>query len=56
MYRKYFIQTFGCQMNEHDSEVMAGLLDEQFYVPTKDIKEADLILLITCCIREKAES
>ena len=56
MYRKYFIQTFGCQMNEHDSEVMAGLLDEQFYVPTKDIKEADLILLNTCCIREKAES
>ena len=43
-------------MNEHDSEVMAGLLDEQFYVPTKDIKEADLILLNTCCIREKAES
>ena len=56
MYRKYFIQTFVCQMNEHDSEVLAGLLDEQFYVPTKDIKEADLILLNTCCIREKAES
>lgn len=56
MYKKYFIQTFGCQMNEHDSEVMAGLLEERFYVPTKNIKEADLILLNTCCIREKAES
>ena len=41
-------------MNEHDSEVMAGLLDEQFYVPTKDIKEADLILLNTCCIPRKS--
>ena len=56
MYKKFFIQTFGCQMNEHDSEVMAGLLEERFYIPTKDIKEADFILLNTCCIREKAES
>lgn len=56
MYKKFFIQTFGCQMNEHDSEIMAGLLEERFYVPTKDIKEADFILLNTCCIREKAES
>ena len=43
-------------MNEHDSEVMAGLMDEIFYIPTDDIKEADFILLNTCCIREKAES
>ena len=56
MYKKFFIQTFGCQMNEHDSEVMAGLLEGRFYIPTKDIKEADFILLNTCCIREKAES
>lgn len=56
MYKKFYIQTFGCQMNEHDSEIMAGLLEERFYVPTKDIKEADFILLNTCCIREKAES
>lgn len=56
MYKKFFIQTFGCQMNEHDSEVMAGLLEERFYIPTKEIKEADFILLNTCCIREKAES
>lgn len=56
MYKRFFIQTFGCQMNEHDSEVMAGLLEERFYIPTKDIKEADFILLNTCCIREKAES
>lgn len=56
MYKKFFIQTFGCQMNEHDSEIMAGLLEERFYVPTTNIKEADFILLNTCCIREKAES
>lgn len=56
MYKKFFIQTFGCQMNEHDSEVMAGFLEERFYIPTKEIKEADFILLNTCCIREKAES
>lgn len=56
MYKKYFIQTFGCQMNEHDSEVMAGLMDEIFYIPTDDFKDADFILLNTCCIREKAES
>lgn len=43
-------------MNEHDSEVMAGLMDEIFYIPTDDIKDADFILLNTCCIREKAES
>lgn len=56
MYKKFFIQTFGCQMNEHDSEVMAGLLEEIFYILTTDIAEADFILLNTCCIREKAES
>ena len=56
MYKKYFIQTFGCQMNEHDSEIMAGLLEERFYIATDDIADADFILLNTCCIREKAES
>ncbi len=56
MYKKYYIQTFGCQMNEHDSEIIAGLLEEIFFVATDDIDDADLILLNTCCIREKAEN
>ena len=43
-------------MNEHDSEIMAGLLKEISYVQTEDVNEADFVLLNTCCIREKAES
>lgn len=56
MYKKYYIQTFGCQMNEHDSEIIAGLLEEIFFIATDKIDDADLILLNTCCIREKAEN
>lgn len=54
--KKYFITTYGCQMNEHDSEIMAGLLEGKGHRSTTDISEADLILVNTCCIREKAES
>ena len=43
-------------MNEHDSEIMAGLLKEISYVQTEDVTQADFVLLNTCCIREKAES
>lgn len=50
-----FIHTFGCQMNVHDSEKMAGILDEKGYYMTKDPGEADLIIYNTCSIREKAE-
>lgn len=51
----YFIQTFGCQMNEHDSEIMGGLLKEAGYERTERREDADVIILNTCCIREKAE-
>ncbi len=51
----YYIQTFGCQMNEHDSEIIAGLLSQEGYEKTEDRDGADIILLNTCCIREKAE-
>lgn len=51
----YFIQTFGCQMNEHDSEIISGLLSQDGYEKTEDKDNADIILLNTCCIREKAE-
>ncbi|MBI2873834.1 MAG: tRNA (N6-isopentenyl adenosine(37)-C2)-methylthiotransferase MiaB [Firmicutes bacterium] len=52
---KYWIETYGCQMNDHDSEVAAGILSERGLSPAGDIREAGLILLITCCVREKAE-
>ncbi|WP_019412923.1 tRNA (N6-isopentenyl adenosine(37)-C2)-methylthiotransferase MiaB [Paenisporosarcina sp. TG20] len=54
--RKFFIRTFGCQMNEHDTEVMAGIFLQLGYTPTEDVKEANVILLNTCAIRENAEN
>jgi tRNA-2-methylthio-N6-dimethylallyladenosine synthase len=53
--RSFFIKTFGCQMNERDSEIMAQLLGEKGYVETSDSDHADLIILNTCSIRAKAE-
>jgi tRNA-2-methylthio-N6-dimethylallyladenosine synthase len=55
MPKKVFIRTFGCQMNDHDSERMAGLLREEGYTLTPNADEADLILVNTCSIRDKAE-
>ena len=54
MEKKYYIQTFGCQMNVHDSEQIAVLLREAGYECTGDAPDADLIILNTCSIREKA--
>jgi len=56
MRKGYHILTFGCQMNERDSEMLAGILYEIGYRPTGDIEDADLILLNTCCVRETAEN
>jgi tRNA-2-methylthio-N6-dimethylallyladenosine synthase len=55
MSRKYFIETYGCQMNVHDSERMAGLLDQAGYESTTDDGDADVVLINTCSVREKAE-
>ncbi len=52
----YHITTFGCQMNVHDSEVLAGLLEELGYTRAAGPEEADLILLNTCCVRANAEN
>ncbi len=52
--RHFFIETWGCQMNVHDSEKMAGLLGKHGYAPVDDPAQADLILLNTCSVREKA--
>lgn len=54
--KKFLIRTYGCQMNEHDTEVMAGILTDMGYESTSDQKEADIILLNTCAIRENAEN
>lgn len=53
--KKYYIKTYGCQMNEHDSEKIAGMLEEMGYTPTDELKKADLIFLNTCTVRENAE-
>ena len=55
MAKKYLIETFGCQMNVHDSERMAGLLDQAGYEPTAEDTEADVIVINTCSVREHAE-
>jgi tRNA-2-methylthio-N6-dimethylallyladenosine synthase len=55
MARKYLIETFGCQMNVHDSERMAGLLDQAGYEATTDDVDADVIVINTCSVREHAE-
>ena len=53
--KKYLLYTYGCQMNVHDSEHIAGLLEEMGFTPTSDESMADLILYNTCAIRENAE-
>jgi len=51
----YFIETFGCQMNVADSELVAGMLQQCGYSETRDMTQADIIFMNTCAIREKAE-
>ena len=52
---KVFIQTYGCQMNEYDTDKMFELLGTQNYTPASTMDEADLVLLNTCSVRDKAE-
>lgn len=53
--KKYFLNTFGCQMNEHDSEKLAGMLSNMGYIETDDVSDSNLIIYNTCCVREHAE-
>ncbi len=53
--RKYYIATFGCQMNENDSEKLAGMLTEMGFEEAKEIENSDIIIYNTCCVRENAE-
>ena len=55
MARKYLIDTFGCQMNYHDAERMAGLLEEDGFEPAASDADADLVVVNTCSVRERAE-
>ena len=55
MSRKYLIETYGCQMNVHDSERMAGLLEQAGYESTDDAGEADVVVINTCSVRDRAE-
>jgi tRNA-2-methylthio-N6-dimethylallyladenosine synthase len=55
MPKHFIIRTFGCQMNEHDSERLAGLLVADGMEPTDDLSQADVVVLNTCCIRENAD-
>ena len=53
--KRVYIETYGCQMNEHDSERILRLLEGSLYSETKEAREADLILINTCSVREKPE-
>lgn len=55
MDKTFHITTFGCQMNEHDSEVMAGMLIEKGFTPVKERKDADVAVINTCSVRENAD-
>ena len=52
--KKYYVRTYGCQMNEHDGERIKGMLESVGYIETADINNADIIILNTCAIRENA--
>ena len=54
--RRFYVRTYGCQMNEHDSERIAGLLASEGMEATDDLESADVVVLNTCCIRENADN
>ena len=54
--KKYFVKTYGCQMNEHDSENIKAILEDMGYTSTDNMEDANLIILNTCAIRENAHN
>jgi len=54
--KKYFIETYGCQMNKYDSELVAGILKERGYQQAQSAQESDLVLVNTCSVRQHAEN
>ncbi|WP_400163443.1 tRNA (N6-isopentenyl adenosine(37)-C2)-methylthiotransferase MiaB [Brevibacillus sp. TJ4] len=53
--KRYHVRTYGCQMNEHDSETISGILEQMGYASTDNVEDADVVLFNTCAIRENAE-
>ena len=53
--KKYLILTYGCQMNVHESEKLAGILENLGYIQTNTALDADVVVFNTCAIRESAE-
>ena len=56
MSRTYTVETYGCQMNVHDSERIAGLLDEAGFIPAESGTQADIVVFNTCAVRENADN
>jgi len=56
MNRTYAVETYGCQMNVHDSERIAGLLDEAGFIPVEPGTQADIVVFNTCAVRENADN
>ncbi len=56
MTRRFYVSTYGCQMNEHDSQRIAGLLSDEGMEPAAGLEDADVVVLNTCCIRENADN
>src|SRR6476660_7277376 len=56
MTRRFFVSTYGCQMNEHDSQRIAGLLGDVGMEPARGLEDSDVVVLNTCCIRENADN
>ena len=54
--KTYFIRTFGCQMNLHDSERVSGLLDSLGCLEVGEPSDADIVIFMTCCVREAADT
>ena len=54
--KKYLILTYGCQMNEHDSEYISGIMEDIGYTKTLEMEEANVIIVNTCAIRENAHN
>ena len=56
MSRTYTVETYGCQMNVHDSERIAGLLDDAGFIPAASGTQADIVVFNTCAVRENADN
>jgi tRNA-2-methylthio-N6-dimethylallyladenosine synthase len=54
--KKLYVESYGCQMNFSDSEVVASIMAKEGYTTTRNIEEADVVLINTCSIRENAET